>query len=154
LLAEEYFSRRPPKSTGREKFAGPVLSDILAFVAQEQILPTDVLATVTELTARTIYDACVNFLPASARIDELIVSGGGSDNLFLMERLRALFHQTKIIRSDDLGLVSDAKEAICFAILAYQTLTGFTANLPSVTGASRSTILGKICLPGTPDSVS
>ncbi len=148
LLADEYFTRWPPKSTGREKFAGPVLADILAVVAREKISPADVIATVTELTARTIYDASQNFLPVTGLIDELIVSGGGSDNQFLMTRLSSYFPQSRIVRSDDLGLISEAKEAICFAMLGYQTLAGFTANLPSVTGAARPTILGKICLPG------
>ena len=148
LLQDGYFSKEPPKSTGREKFAGPFLQQIYSFIENEKIAPADLIATATELTARTIYDACVNLLHHSEKIDELIISGGGVENPVLMTALAKYFSPVKNVRSDELGLLSEAKEATCFAMMACQTLLSRPANLPSVTGASRQTILGKICLPG------
>jgi anhydro-N-acetylmuramic acid kinase len=147
LLKDEYFYRKPPKSTGREKFAGDYLQKILDFSRTKKIKPEDVLSTSTELTVKTIFEAAENFLPTKSTLDELIVSGGGAENKVLMERLTSYFLKTKILKSDDLGLRSDAKEAICFAILAYHTLLNKPSNLPSVTGASHQTLLGKICVP-------
>jgi len=147
LLKDEYFSRKPPKSTGREKFAGAFLQRVLDYSQKKKINPEDILSTITDLTAKTIFEAAEKFLPTNIKLDELIVSGGGTNNYFLLDRLRYYFSKTKILISDDLGLPSDAKEATCFAILAYQTLLNKPTNLPSVTGASHQTLLGKICIP-------
>lgn len=148
LLQDEYFSKAPPKSTGREKFAGPFLQRLDSFVEAEKIAPADLIATVTELAAQTIYDACVKFLDKNKKVDQLVVSGGGAENPVLMAALTKHFSPVIIVRSDELGLLSEAKEAVCFAMMACQTLLGRPSNLPSVTGASRPTVLGKICLPG------
>jgi len=81
-------------------------------------------------------------------IDELIISGGGAKNRYLYELLSNRFGndvELKVI--DDIGISSDAKEAICFGILANETLSGNCTNIPRTTGASKPTILGKICLP-------
>jgi anhydro-N-acetylmuramic acid kinase len=147
LLAERYFYVSPPKSTGRELFAGPVLEKILTEIKNKKIAPQDTLATVTELTARTIFEATQKFLDGSSTWDELIISGGGADNRFLVERLRDYFSFTRVIKSDEVGILGEAKEAVCFAVLAYHTLQGLPGNLPSVTGASQKTVLGKICVP-------
>jgi len=147
LLQDEYFAMRPPKSTGRERFAAHVLDIILTYINEQDTSPQDSLATATELTARTIFEAYRNFVDPTSFPDELIVSGGGAANSYLMERLAHYFSATAIHCSTEFGLDSDAKEAICFAVMAYLTLQGFPSNLPSVTGAARPAVLGKICLP-------
>ena len=148
LMQDEYFSRKPPKSTGREKFAGQFLHNMLSFADEKKIKPENLLATVTELTAKTIFKACNDFNASSSPINEIIVSGGGAKNPFLMKSLSQYFSESDIVNSDKLGVPGDAKEAICFAVMAYRTLLGKSSNLPSVTGASHRAILGKICLSG------
>lgn len=147
LLKDEYFYRIPPKSTGREKYIGPFYKQLNNFIADKNFSSNDLITTVTELTAVSIFKASQKFLGENAAIQELIVSGGGSKNPVLMDRLEHYFGKTQIIISDDLGLPSEAKEATCFAMLAYQTLAGKPSNLPSVTGAKKQTLLGKICVP-------
>ena len=79
-------------------------------------------------------------------LDELIVSGGGSKNRTMTDAIKRYFSPTRIITSDLLGVPYDAKEALCFAILANETISGNNSNIPNVTGATRGTVLGKICL--------
>ena len=131
LLRYPFFKRRPPKSCGREQFGREFTETILATGLP---LP-DLIATATELTARTIS-------AAASGADEVIVSGGGVHNTFLMERLATLI--AKPVRSSaEFGIDPDAKEAIAFAVLAYQTARGRPGNAPSATGARRRVILGK-----------
>lgn len=109
----------------------------------------DLIATATEFTALTIYDQFNRFLRKCLRgemLDELIVSGGGSKNRTMTDAIKRYFSPTRIITSDLLGVPSDAKEALCFAILANETISGNNSNIPNVTGATRGTVLGKICL--------
>ena len=129
LLANPYFRRRRPKSCGREQFG----SDFVAgLVATGTALP-DLIATATELTVRTI-------AAAAAGAEEVIASGGGVHNAFLMERLAKL---VPLRSSADFGIDPDAKEAIAFAVLAYQTARGRRSNVPAATGARHPVILGK-----------
>jgi anhydro-N-acetylmuramic acid kinase len=74
----------------------------------------------------------------------LIVSGGGVENRCIMENLRKLFPRFRILRTDDFGIPSAAKEALAFALLGAATLDGIPSNTPSATGASRSVVLGSI----------
>jgi anhydro-N-acetylmuramic acid kinase len=129
LLANPYFRRSPPKSCGREQFGSEYVAEL---VATGLPLP-DLIATATELTARTIYGAV-------SAADEVIASGGGVHNAFLMERLSAM---TPVRSSAEFGIDPDAKEAIAFAVLAYQTARRRPGNLPSATGARHPVILGK-----------
>ncbi|MDP1677276.1 MAG: anhydro-N-acetylmuramic acid kinase [Bacteroidota bacterium] len=148
LLHHPYFVRPLPKSTGREMFGDAFVEKILK-KQLKNIRGEDIIATATEFTAITIYDQFNRFLRKrlqSEMLDELIVSGGGSKNGVLMDTLQRYFSPTQIITSDSLGVSSDAKEALCFAILANETVAGNNSNIPNVTGASHGTILGKICL--------
>ncbi|HKS97497.1 MAG TPA: anhydro-N-acetylmuramic acid kinase, partial [Terriglobia bacterium] len=76
-----------------------------------------------------------------------VVSGGGAHNMLLVRRLKDLLPELEVRSSEDYGLPVDAKEAIAFAVLADRTLHGLPGNLPRVTGARRSTILGKVVKP-------
>ncbi|MET9019283.1 anhydro-N-acetylmuramic acid kinase [Actinopolymorpha sp. NPDC004070] len=138
LLDEPYFRRTPPKSTGKELFHGGYLDAALLGVPD---LPSDdVVATVTELTARLVATEC-----ATHRIGELVVSGGGVRNTWLMRRIRELTGAAVRIRPiDDLGLPSDAKEAYAFALLGFLTFHGVTGTVPACTGADAATVLGSI----------
>ncbi len=144
MLAHPHLKQAPPKSTGREVFGKMFVGEILRHTrgARKQ----DIIATVTEFTPLTIYQQYAQFLRKRCRLDELIVSGGGTHNRYIMDALRQYFAPAKIMTSDELGISSDSKEAVCFAILANETISGNPSNLPGVTGASTPTILGKICL--------
>jgi anhydro-N-acetylmuramic acid kinase len=129
ILAEDpYYRREPPKACGREQFGAD-------FVQRTGI---DV-ATATELTVRTIALAIGKY-PAT---EEVIVSGGGAHNAFMMERLTAVL-KPRVTRSAEFGIDVDSKEAILFAVLAYETHRRRTGNLPSATGARKEAILGKV----------
>ena len=144
-LEHPYFTRQPPKSTGREQFGAAFVETY--FLERRRQKFGDLLRTATELTGRSISDALERFVFPQAKIHRLIVSGGGARNKFLMGRLRELMPQLEIETSDRYGLPVDAKEAIAFAILADRTMHGLPGNLPSVTGARRPVILGKIVRP-------
>jgi anhydro-N-acetylmuramic acid kinase len=128
LLADPYYRRDPPKSSGREQYGDD-------FVRASNID----IATATELTALTIAMAIERY-PGTR---EVIVSGGGAHNGYLMERLRALV-RARVTTSAEFGIGVDSKEAILFALLAYQTFHGRAGNIPSATGARKPMILGKI----------
>ena len=142
LLADEYFHRLPPKSTGREAFGTAYVE---AFVARGGT-PDDLLATATALTVRSVADALSRFA-TECPLDVLVVSGGGTRNAELMRQLSATVAPLRVCTSADFGIGPDAKEALCFAVLAHEWCNGVPTNLPSVTGAARPTLLGKLCLP-------
>ncbi|MFF1835967.1 anhydro-N-acetylmuramic acid kinase [Streptomyces sp. NPDC058231] len=137
LLAEPYYRREPPKSTGKELFHADYLD---GYLAGGPPLPTeDLLATLAELTARTVADAV-----REHGLRTLVVSGGGADNPVLTERIGALLPGVELLRSDALGLPSAAKEAVAFALLGWFTAHGLPGTLPSCTGASGGRLLGRI----------
>jgi anhydro-N-acetylmuramic acid kinase len=142
LLREPFFQRRPPKSAGREQFGQGFLEQF--FLERRGARAEDLLCTATELTARTIADALDRFVLGSISVHRLIVSGGGAHNRLLVSRLGQLLPRLRVQLSDACGLPMDAKEAIAFAVLADRTLHGLRGNLPSVTGARRAVVLGKI----------
>jgi anhydro-N-acetylmuramic acid kinase len=148
LLGDPFFSMPPPKSTGRERYGAPFVEELRRRAAARGLRNEDVLASATALTARSIVDAYRRFLP---RVDEVIVSGGGAENptlvRWLHDALAGSFPSATLCRSDDLGLPADAKEAIVFAVLGYETIYGRVGTLPSCTGASHAVLLGSI-VPG------
>ena len=148
VLSIPYFERTPPKSTGRELFGGPCADALLRGGKNAGLKQDDMLATATEITVRSIRDAYHRFVEPATPLDELIVSGGGAQNSFMMERLSQVLSPVEVVTSDERGLSSDAKEAVAFAILADQTVRGRPGSLPGATGADRPAVLGKICLPG------
>ena len=140
LLDDEYLRRKPPKSTGRERYGLRFAEALLRRYAHHE--PVDLLATVVAFTAHAISDSLREF-----QLDELIVSGGGAYNRTLIARLERLIAPVVLSRVDSQGIDVDNKEAVAFAVLAVQALHGEPANLPKVTGARRRAVLGKICLP-------
>lgn len=145
LMTDEFVRRPPPKSTGRERYGESFVSVLLDKYGSRK--KEDIVATLSEFTAKSVYANYLLFLKPKGEIDELIVSGGGAHNLFIMESLRRHFEVVNMKAAEDIGISSDAKEAVCFALLANELLSGNNTNLRSVTGASRSTLLGKICMP-------
>ena len=107
--------------------------------------PHDLIATATALTARSVAHAVERFGP-DAPADVLIASGGGVHNPTLMQMLGAALPATRLATTAAYGLDPDAKEAVCFAVLAHELLNGQPTSLPSVTGASSPALLGSLCL--------
>jgi len=147
LMRDPYFRRRPPKSTGRELFGADHLAQIEARARGFAIRGDDLIATVTALTARSIADACRKFVIPLGRVDQLIATGGGARNPVLMRMLTEELQEIEVMTADQLGVDGDALEAVAFAILGYRMLRGEPGNIPSVTGARESAILGKLTLP-------
>ena len=145
MMSHPYLDRRPPKSTGREVFGAMFVDGILRRGRGAQ--PEDLIATATEFTAFSVFDQYRRFVRPTVRCDEMLVSGGGAHNRFLMQRLQAHFAPLPVRLIAAEGFSVDTKEAILFAVLARATVLGRPANLPSVTGAARPVILGKICVP-------
>src|SRR5579872_5000982 len=145
ILRQPFFRRPPPKTAGREEFGGAFVVEFLRRCGRAR--KDDVVATATALTARSIAGAIARFLPG--RYAELIVSGGGAENPTLLRMLGEAVGRLglRIRRSDEFGLPATAKEAVAFALLAYQTWHRRPGNIPSATGASRPAILGKISYP-------
>jgi anhydro-N-acetylmuramic acid kinase len=141
LLADPYYRRKPPKSAGREQYG----ADFVARIQQTGLPLPDLIATATVLSAATIATAVTISVTPFAP-GELIVSGGGAHNPQILSHLAAFLPGVALATSADYGIDVDAKEAIAFAVLAYQTWRRRPSNLPSATGASRPVILGKITL--------
>lgn len=137
LLNHSYFKQAAPKSTGREEFHLEWLQHILS--NSGVLLPADVQATLCELTAITVAQEIQRY-----ECREVFVCGGGAHNAFLLERIAYHLPLATISSTESLGLHPDWVEAACFAWLAKQRLENKTANLASVTGASKNVILGAI----------
>jgi len=150
LLAHPYFDRRPPKSTGRELFGEAFAARAIDRGSELGLRDNDVLATLTELTARSVAAALAAFAPAWPQV--LHVSGGGTNNPTLMRRLeQALVRHApagadsaRLQPLDALGVPSAAKEALAFAVLGHEALHGRPNSLPGATGARHSSVLGAI----------
>lgn len=145
LLRAPFFRKRPPRTAGREEFGRDYVQRFLQLCGG--LGKADVAATATALTARSIAGAVQHFvLPREKSYRELIVSGGGAKNRTLMAMLRRELAGLgiELHHSDEFGVPAEAKEAVAFAVLAYETWHRRPSNVPSATGAVRPAILGKI----------
>ena len=145
LLRHPYLLRRPPKSTGREEFGLAYAEKFLRATGRASAADTG--RTATELTVQSIAAAFRRFVFPRARVDDVILAGGGARNAFLIRRLKEELPGVRFIPAGKLGVDEKAKEAFAFAVLAYLTWRGRPGNLPSATGAKRRVILGTV-VPG------
>jgi anhydro-N-acetylmuramic acid kinase len=150
LLQGRFFRAKPPKTAGREEFGREFVADFLRQCAGAR--KQDIVATATALTARSIADAVQRFVApksgAASRnsFGEMILSGGGTRNTALVAMLAEQFAPVgvRLRFADEFGLPSEAKEAVAFAVLAFETWNRRPSNVPSATGAKRAAVLGKI----------
>ena len=148
ILRRTFFQSRPPKTAGREEFGREFVRAFLRACGRAR--KEDIIATATALTARSIGDAIEGFvipkLGSRNSFREMILSGGGAKNATLVAMLTERLSRLGIgVRfSDEFGLPSEAKEAVAFAVLAYETWNRRPSNVPSATGAARAAVLGKI----------
>ena len=139
LLSDPFFVTKGPKSTGREVFNLPWLTQHLSHLPA--FAPENVQATLLELTALTIVESLQHAQPDT---QELLVCGGGAHNQTLMRRLAELLPNAKVSSTAVYGVDPDWVEAMAFAWLAHCCLAGIPANRPSVTGARGLRVLGAI----------
>ena len=144
LMRDPYFAEAPPKSTGLEYFNPDWLQRGLAPFGE--LLPEDVQATLSALTARSVAAAINIHAPATQQV---LICGGGVHNAHLLDQLAAELSGADIASTDALGLDPDSVEAAAFAWLAWRALERRPANLPTVTGATKEVILGGIYLSGS-----
>ena len=150
ILSEKYFEMKPPKSSGREQFGAAFAAEFLDICRKAGGKPEDAVATATSLTVESIalaYDRFVRPLNNIGSTVDYIVSGGGARNATLMKMLRQRLEPMgcSVMAIDQMGVPSQAKEAVAFALLAWQTWHGLPGNVPSATGAERPVLLGEIC---------
>jgi anhydro-N-acetylmuramic acid kinase len=141
-LADPYFQQKPPRTTGRELFGTQRATEYWNQAIGRGLRPHDIVATFTALTARSIEHAYRTFLPFFP--EEVIVSGGGARNRTLMAMLKEHLTPARVTTSEEYGLAINAKEAVAFAVLAYETWHRRPGNIPAATGASHAVILGNI----------
>jgi anhydro-N-acetylmuramic acid kinase len=137
LLADPYYSAKPPKTAGREQYG----SDFVERLCKTGVPSEDLIATATALTAATIAQAISRHAPLTK---EVIAAGGGVHNKTLMTQIAAFLPSARLTTTAEFGIDPDAKEAVAFAILAWRTWRRQPGNLPSATGARSPVILGKI----------
>lgn len=138
LMAHPFIEKTGPKTTGREDFGEQFVAELLG---NYEMPVNDWIATATLFTAKAIAKALAPYLTDQT---ELVVGGGGSYNTTLLEMLRKEMPNVRVMIQEDLGLSSEAKEAIAMVVLGQQTLNKKPSNVPSATGASKAVILGKV----------
>lgn len=147
MMSHPYFAMKPAKTTGREMFGKAYALDWIGRMRERGLADEDIVATFTAFTAHSIAQSYKEFVLPAMNAEEVIVSGGGAHNRTLMRMIAELLPGQRILASDDLGVSGDAKEAVAFAIFANNFIHGIPNNLPSATGASRPTVMGKLALP-------
>jgi anhydro-N-acetylmuramic acid kinase len=148
LMRDAYLKIAPPKSTGREYYGAAYVKRVLGLGRRYRAKPNDLIRCVTIFTALSVVDALNRFVRSKAKIDQLIVSGGGARNPLIMAQLAAALPGVEVLSSSRLGVPEEAKEAFAFALLAYETFHKRAGNVFSATGASGPAVLGKICYAG------
>jgi anhydro-N-acetylmuramic acid kinase len=144
LLRHPYFALEPPKSTGREAFGRPFVERLVEAVAPEGDDDwMELVATLTELAARTVADAYRRWVIPRG-IDEVVLTGGGARNPVLAGRIRELLAPLPVVDGSTLGIDPDFKEAVAFAVLAWAHIRGIPANVPAATGAVGPRVLGSL----------
>jgi anhydro-N-acetylmuramic acid kinase len=142
LLRHPYFAAEPPKSTGREEFGRPFVERLVAATAPEGDRDwLDLVATLTELTARSIADAYRRWIVPRG-VEQVVLTGGGARNPTLVRRIRSLLDPLEVAGGEVLGVDPECKEAVAFAVLAWAHLRGIPANVPAATGAAGPRVLG------------
>lgn len=166
FLEEPFFRQRPPKTAGREEFGRSFVEKFLEArmaaskdsaraasgdrkSSDRKLADSDTIATATALTARSIADAIRRFVVPRSSFAEVIASGGGTRNLTLMSALRSGLGELglRLRFSNEFGIPSAAKEAVAFAVMAYETWNRRSSNVPSATGAKKAAVLGKVSFP-------
>jgi anhydro-N-acetylmuramic acid kinase len=149
IMRGAFFRSKPPKTAGREEFGREFVEQFLRSCGKAS--KEDIVATATALSAQTIASAIRDFLPGAfgeeQAFHDMIISGGGSRNCTLVKMIGEQLPQLEIKTTDAYGIPAEAKEAVAFAVLAYQSWHRAPSNIPAATGAEYPVVLGKISYP-------
>lgn len=140
-LKHPYFSKRPPKSTGREEFGTAFYTSYLSGIP----IDADLIRTAEEFTARSIAQAYMDHLEKLPSV--MVITGGGGHNPVIVGSIKDQLSGCRVYTGDEAGISTDFKEAAAFALMGYYAFTGRTNNVPSATGALREAVMGKLSLP-------
>jgi len=143
-LADPFFDLPPPRSTGRERFGAAFLAPWFRAASERKLSEADLLVTAAMLSASAVAHAIETYVAPHMETTAVYASGGGTQNPVLMAALEAALDPIELHVVDELGMASAAREAVAFAVLAYESIHGRPANLPRVTGAARPLVLGSI----------
>ena len=138
-MADPYFAKSPPKTTGRELFGAQFANRIIE--ESPDIDLHDLIATATALTAESIARAYRDFVHPLGPVHEVMLAGGGAKNPTLVRMLAERMPKQKL----KIYKASEAKEAMAMAMIANDSVVGLVTNVAGATGG-RPTVLGKICL--------
>ena len=147
LMEDDYFKMLPPKSTGREKYSESFIEDVFRKAKTFGLSNEDIVSTLSAFTAKSIINQVETFVSSFSN-GELIVSGGGANNPYLLSLLKE--YKTKLYNIKtgfELGFNSDAKEAVGFVVLGYLRIMNKPSNVITVTGAKKEISLGSVVLP-------
>lgn len=143
-LAHPFLLKAPPKSTGREEFGHAYADARYDEGVARGVSPEDLVATATAFTAHAVAQALRAWASPRLRPERVLVSGGGARNPILMELLQRALAPAEVLSLEAAGVSADAKEALAFALFAYQAARGLGNHAPEATGAREALVLGKI----------
>jgi len=146
-MADPFYKRTPPKSTGREVYGTAFAAEFRAEGEARGLSFEDIVATAAALTAESIVQSYEDFIFPHYDVAEVIVGGGGAHNVTLMKMIGdRLPEGVKLGTTSQFGIPDDAREAVAFAMLGHESLMGNPSNIPTVTGARNPVILGNITM--------
>jgi anhydro-N-acetylmuramic acid kinase len=145
LMKDSYLLVKPPKSTGREYYGTEYFRRVLELGKRYKASREDLIRSVTIFTPLSVVDALNRFVRPKMKFGQLIVSGGGARNPLIMGQLAALLPGVEVLPSSRLGVPEEAKEALAFALMAYETVHRRAGNVFTATGARGPAVLGKVC---------
>jgi anhydro-N-acetylmuramic acid kinase len=149
LLDDDFLRRPPPKSTGRERYGSAEAESLAREWRERSRDPDDLVATLAAFTVEAVRRACAELLGPGARVDRVLVGGGGAENPALMQGLARALPEARVEPFDAAGVPARAAEAMAFSLLGRNALLGLPNHLPRCTGARRAAVLGEI-VPGRP----
>ncbi|MBP6410735.1 MAG: anhydro-N-acetylmuramic acid kinase [Pseudarcicella sp.] len=147
MLDDDFFKKNYPKSTGPEYFNAEFIEKYQKTSNTTSISIPDLICTLTHFSAKSIAKAINECLASNTSNTSIYLSGGGVHNPLMVDLLRKLLPKIKVSTTQELGLNADAKEAVLFAVLANETLSGGFCKLQLQNGHTPDVLMGKISLP-------
>jgi len=143
-LAHPLLQRRPPRCLPRQGFGEEFAKLALEQAQRLGASLHDLLCTASHFVVRTLADAVARYVPGRPALDQILLTGGGVRNGLLWRLLAAQWANLPLMRTDEVGIPAEFRQALSTALLAALTLDGVPGNVPTVTGAAGSRLLGSL----------